>query len=303
METSHNKDKPIMLALLGRHALATLTAMLLVMATVGIARAEVDWPKPAGFVNDFANVLTTEQAAELDQIAKDLKAGNGAELAIAIVPATDPLDPKSYAVELFAKWGVGRKGKDDGVLVLLAMAERRIEVEVGYGLEGVLPDGRVGRILDEFAVPHFREGRMGEGLVAAAQALAKAAAGGEGADAIGAAPTSAPDTGFPGGALAFTLTLPVLILLATVLKKPMMLMTGTVGILGGLSVFGLLGGLIGLSLGMLLGYFLKVSPGGPGGGTGGGGFGRGGFGGGGSSSGGGGFGGGRSGGGGAGRGW
>lgn len=289
-----------------RHAGRIAIALAIVLGAGADADAGSDWPAPKGFVNDFAGVLSGEQAATLEGIATSLKAGSGAELAIAVVPTVAPLDPKTYAVELFSRWGIGRKGKDDGLLILLAMAERRVEVEVGYGLEGVLPDGRVGRILDEFAVPHFREGRMGEGLVATADALARVVTGVEGADAIGADASPGPDGGFPHGPIAFILSLPILLLLAAVLKRPMMVLTGTAGVLGGLSLFGLLGGLIGLGLGLLVGFLLPKTPaGGSGWGSGGGGFGGGGFGGrrGGSSGGFGGFGGGRSGGGGAGRGW
>jgi uncharacterized protein len=290
-----------------RHAGRAVIALAIVLGVGTNAGAETDWPEPRGFVNDFAGVLSSEQAATLQTIATRLKEGSGAELAIVTVETVAPLDAKTYAVELFSRWGIGRKDRDDGLLILLAMAERRIEVEVGYGLEGALPDGRVGRILDQFAVPHFREGRMGEGLVATAEALSQVAAGTEGADAIGADASAEPDKGFPHGPIAFLLSLPILLLLGTVLKRPMMVLTGTVGVLGGLSLFGLIGGLIGLGLGLVIGYFLPRTPSGGsgwgsgGGGVGGGGLGGGGFGGG--RSGGGGFGGGRSGGGGAGRGW
>lgn len=284
---------------------SAVAVLALALAAAAVARAGSDLPAPRGFVNDFANVLTADQAAALERVAQGLKDGTGAELAIAILPSTAPLDPKTYAVDLFAKWGIGRKGRDDGVLVLLAIAERRIEVEVGYGLEGALPDGRVGRILDEAAIPRFREGRMGEGLVATAEALARVVAGAPGADAIGAA-GAGEEGGFPLHPVAFMLSLPILLGLATVLRRPMMVMTGTAGVLGGLSIAGLLGGAIGLGLGVGLAFLLPKAPaGGSGWGTGGGGFGgglpRGGFGGGGGGFGG--FGGGRSGGGGAGRGW
>ena len=292
-----------------RHAPAsTLAVLALALAAATTAQAEQELPAPRGFVNDFANILSTDQTASLERIAQGLKEGTGAELAVAIMPSTTPLDPKTYAVDLFTKWGIGRKGQDDGVLVLLAIAERRIEVEVGYGLEGVLPDGRVGRILDEAAIPHFREGRMGEGLVATAEALAQVVSNAPGADAIGAA-GSGEEGGFPLHPIGFLVSLPILLGLATVLRRPMMVMTGTAGVLGGMSIAGLIGGAIGLALGVGLAFLLPKAPaGGSGWGTGGGGFGgglpRGGFGGGGGGGGGfGGFGGGRSGGGGAGRGW
>lgn len=290
-----------------RHAERGAIFLAMMLGVVRVAVGDVSWPSARGFVNDLAGVLSDDQASALEGIATRLKEGSGAELAIAIVPSAAPLDPKSYAVGLFERWGPGRMGRDDGVLILLAMAERRIEVEVGYGLEGVLPDGRVGRILDAVAVPHFREGRMGEGLVATAEALAQVVGGAEGADAIGAVPEEGGNTLLQ--MLLILGAMPLLLVLATVAKRPMLLLSGMAGVAGGMSLFGLLGGLIGLGLGLAVGFLLpKTFPGGsgwgPGGGAGGGGLGRGGFGGGRGGSGGfGGFGGGRSGGGGAGRGW
>ena len=141
------------------------------------AAGQVTFPEPQGFINDFAGVLTAVQKLELDQVASSLEQDNGAELAVAIVETVAPLDPKAFAVQLFEAWGIGERGHDNGVLILLAMAERRIEIEVGYGLEGVLTDAVCGRLLDDWAIPHFRQGDMGEGTVAVARAVARVAAG------------------------------------------------------------------------------------------------------------------------------
>lgn len=78
---------------------------------------------------------------------------------------------------LFEQWGIGKKGQDRGLLLLNAIEERRIRVEVGYGLEGALPDGKVGAILDEFAVPMLREGRPGAAYFATVRELARVALG------------------------------------------------------------------------------------------------------------------------------
>lgn len=148
---------------------------ILILASFSFA--DVKFPAPKGFVNDFAGVLSPSQLTQLRSITSSLKQKNGSELAVVTVKSVAPLDPKMYAVKLFNKWGIGEKGKDNGVLLLLAMEERRVEIEVGYGLEGVLTDATCGRILDNYAVPKFKQGKMGEGLVAAAGAIAKVAAG------------------------------------------------------------------------------------------------------------------------------
>jgi uncharacterized protein len=93
-------------------------------------------------------------------------------MAVAIVKRAAPADPKTYAHELFNKWKVGKKGKDNGLLILLAMEERRVEIEVGYGLEGVINDAKAGSILDRYVIPYFKQGQFGEGLYNGAAALA-----------------------------------------------------------------------------------------------------------------------------------
>lgn len=92
------------------------------------------------------------------------------------VASTDPLDPKEYTTGLFNEWGIGGP-EDSGLLILLAVAERAIEVEPGYGLEGVLPDGLIGAVIDQEGMPHFREGDYGAGITAMAKAYARILAG------------------------------------------------------------------------------------------------------------------------------
>ncbi|HHW13905.1 MAG TPA: TPM domain-containing protein [Firmicutes bacterium] len=134
-------------------------------------------PPPAeGRVVDAAGMLGAAAVRRLNATLADLEAKNGVEIGVATVPTTEPLTPDQYAVELFEAWGIGKKGQDNGLLILLAQRERRIKVEVGYGLEGIFPDGRVGRLLDDYALPALKEGRYGAGLVALVDELARIAA-------------------------------------------------------------------------------------------------------------------------------
>lgn len=264
---------------------------------------EVNFPSPTGFVNDYAGVLTADQKQSLEQISQSLKQTNGAELAIAIVDSVEPLDSKLYAVKLFEKWKIGEKGKDNGVLVLLAMKERRIEIEVGYGLEGVLPDALAGQILDDYAVPSFKEGKMGEGVIATAKAVASVVSKEENAPKLHAKTAETND----GQELFFVFILIGVILigiLGAAKDRPLSLVFGIFGTVFGYAFIGFVGGLLGAVIGLILGFIFNVKGGGNWGGwtNSGGGFG-GGFGGGGGDSGFGGFGGGGSGGGGAGRSW
>src|SRR3989338_2967538 len=150
-----------------------LCLSVLVVISAGVATAaEPAYPSYTGFVNDFAGVIDTATRDKLKGLCKTLEEKTSAELAIATVKTVAPLDSKTYAVKLFEKWQIGKKGKDNGLLVLLAMEERRVEIEVGYGLEGVINDAKAGEILDKYVVPFFKQGKFGDGLYNGAEALA-----------------------------------------------------------------------------------------------------------------------------------
>lgn len=127
-------------------------------------------PPPAEPVGNVSNlgvgaVLPEHEVAMRGQIERIAREG-AAMVAVAAVDDVSPMTTKEWAVEAFEKWGVGEAGKDNGVLVVFALKQRRIEVETGYGIEGRLPDAAVGRLLDRHAIPEFKRGRWGEGLVA-----------------------------------------------------------------------------------------------------------------------------------------
>jgi uncharacterized protein len=134
--------------------------------------AGLDLPRPVGYVNDYVGLLTSREADRLDDLAKTLAARTGAEMAVAIVKTAAPADPKTYAHELFNQWGLGEKQKHNGLLIFLAQEEKRIEIEVGYGLEGAINDAKAGAILDRYVIPYFKQGQFGEGLYNGAAALA-----------------------------------------------------------------------------------------------------------------------------------
>ncbi len=137
------------------------------------------FPTPHGFVNDFAGVLDAPTAARLTELAEGLRRDAGVELAVVTVPSYAPeasLD--DYAVGLFQAWSIGKAREDNGLLLIMALAERRVRIEVGYGLEPVVTDGRAGAIIDAEILPAFRRGEYGEGLFRGAAALAKLVATG-----------------------------------------------------------------------------------------------------------------------------
>ncbi len=135
---------------------------------------EVPNPRPAGgWVTDMADVVPSATEAELNRLLDSLEQDTGVEIAVVTVPDAGDQVPRDFATELFNRWGIGKAGRDDGVLILLVLDARRVEVETGYGIEPVLPDGRVGAILDRDAVPYFRQGDYGTGLLRTVEAMAQ----------------------------------------------------------------------------------------------------------------------------------
>ena len=134
---------------------------------------------PQGPVSDWAELLSPEQKSDLNSRMEALKASNGAELAVVTVKSLQGGEIDDFAQKLFAQWGIGQKGKDNGVLLLIAVEDRKMRIEVGYGMEGVLPDAKTGRIQDEYIVPRFKEGNYAQGLMDGADALLKVMGGSE----------------------------------------------------------------------------------------------------------------------------
>lgn len=122
-----------------------------------IAVATQDLPKPAGRIADLANVIDAATEADLDRRLDALEQKTTTEIAVVTVPSLDGMSVEDYAVRLFKEWGVGQAQSDNGVLVLVAPQQREMRIEVGYGLEGILPDGLAGQIIRDDFIPRFRE--------------------------------------------------------------------------------------------------------------------------------------------------
>lgn len=142
-----------------------IAALCCVAALFTSAVLHADLPRPAGAINDFAHVLSASEVQTLAALAEDVERTTGAEIAVATVTSLDGLTVEEYATKLFAAWGVGRAGSDNGVLILVAPSERAMRIEVGYGLEAVLPDGLAGQIIRESFLPAFRDNAYGRGIV------------------------------------------------------------------------------------------------------------------------------------------
>jgi uncharacterized protein len=138
--------------------LPLLAGLFLFSAKPASAENVADLPQPTDYVSDFAHVLSPEAVAHLDSICAELDhTAANAQVAVVTVHDLNGDDAADYADQLETKWKMGRKGSDRGVLVLLAVADRKYRIEVGYGLEGILPDGKIGDIGREM-VPDLRAG-------------------------------------------------------------------------------------------------------------------------------------------------
>ncbi len=124
------------------------------------------------WVTDMAGVLDETTEAKLNSVISELEAKNGTEIAVVTVAETAPsASPKEFTTTLFNYWGVGKKGKDNGVLFLISKGDRRVEIETGYGIEAILPDAKVANIIDSKIIPPFKQGNFNGGTLAGTQAL------------------------------------------------------------------------------------------------------------------------------------
>jgi uncharacterized protein len=123
------------------------------------------FPPPTGKVNDFASLLPAGDRQSLEDLLTSLERETGAEVAVVTVSGLEGRTVEDYANRLFGEWGIGKRGQDNGVLILVARDDRQMRIEVGYGLEGILPDGLAGAIIRDTFLPRFRDGRYREGIV------------------------------------------------------------------------------------------------------------------------------------------
>lgn len=127
------------------------------------------------WVTDLAGALRPDTIARLNDTIGGFERTTTGEMAVVVVRSLDGAPIEDAAARLFELWGIGKRGKDNGLLLLWSTGDRRVRVEVGYGLEGVLPDGKVGAILDTYVIPRFRASEFDEGILAGVDALLAAA--------------------------------------------------------------------------------------------------------------------------------
>jgi len=142
-------------------------AALLASAAFGLDTSKL---KPTGYVNDFAHALDSGSARRLEAYCANLERTTGVQMAIVLVPSLEGEPVEDATNRLFREWGIGKKGKDDGLLILLAVQDHRDRVEIGYGLEPIVTDGDAGGVLRGIR-PILRQGNYSGAILAAADEL------------------------------------------------------------------------------------------------------------------------------------
>ena len=122
------------------------------------------FPEPSGYVNDFASILDGPDEEYLETFLTALERDTSAEVVVVTVKSLDGMTIENYANRLFAEWGIGKKQRDNGILLLVAPDDRSVRIEVGYGLEAVLPDGLAGDIIRTEIIPEFSAGNFPRGV-------------------------------------------------------------------------------------------------------------------------------------------
>ncbi len=256
-----------------------LCCLMLVSAGSALAQALAPIPPLDSPVVDTTGTLDAAQRQALVQQALALQQRKGSQLQVLIVPSTQPEDIAQYTTRVFDQWSIGRKGVDDGVLLVVARNDRRVRIEPGYGLEGAIPDAIANRVIQEYLVPRFRDNDYAGGITEATAALVKLVDGEE----LPAPVASNRDPGdgdanffvalFIGGFASMLARL-----LFARRSRPL---KGVLAALLGGGAGWLLLSLAGGGIAAAAAFFLSLGGLSPGGFAGGGGFGRGGFGGGG----------------------
>ena len=194
-------------------------------------------------VVDSTGTLGAEDKAGLVARLSELEQAKGAQIAIVMLPTTQPESIEQFGIRLAEAWKIGRKGVDDGIIVIVAKDDRQMRIEVGYGLEGAIPDAIAKRIIDEQMVPRFREGDFAGGLRSTVELLAKAIDG----EPLPAPKTKTDDSAYDSDTLLF-----VAIFVASIARA-------LFGIAGSLAVSALAGWLAWMSFGSVIAALIAAA--------------------------------------------
>ncbi len=154
---------------LRRPFLATIVSIFLAAALA----SALDVPPLRGRVNDYAGVMSQDQARSLESQLAQFEQETGHQVAVLTIPTLDGEDIEGFSIRVAESWKIGKKGFDNGVILVVAVKDRRLRLEVGYGLEGVLPDAIAKTITSNYIVPSFRSQDYAGGIIAGIDAVLK----------------------------------------------------------------------------------------------------------------------------------
>ena len=148
-----------------------LVTILLFFNSLSVLALDVPNPPKNGYVLDQTQTLTKEEIQSMNRMGLELQKKTKAQITVLLIPTLDGEDVSDYANRVFRAWGIGDKEKNNGVLFLIALKDKQMRIEVGYGLEGAINDGKAGEILDQYAIPYFQKGKFGTGITGTFQVL------------------------------------------------------------------------------------------------------------------------------------
>lgn len=189
--------------------------ILLFLSQISLIYGQGDFPQvpdPPRLVNDFSNTLSKDEVNRLEGKLLAYNDSTSTQVTIVMIRSVGPYDISDYAFQLGDKWGIGQKDRDNGLLILAAMEDRKVFIATGYGLEGAIPDVLAKRIVDQLIVPNFRMGNYYEGLDKATDMVFKLASGEYEAEEV----TS---SGEHGGALVFFLFIILFFVILPLIKN------------------------------------------------------------------------------------
>ena len=151
--------------------------ILLVLALLCQPLAAREIPAAKGYINDYAKMISPQSEARLERALQSFELSDSTQISVLTIDSLEGEDLEGFSIRVAEKWGIGQKGKDNGVLLLVTKKERKARLEVGFGLEGVLTDLLSGRIIDDVITPSFKAGKFDQGFEAGVVAVVQATRG------------------------------------------------------------------------------------------------------------------------------
>lgn len=148
-----------------RRALLFISVATVILCAPAVSVSHDNHLTPVGFVNDFAGIIDSGTSTKLTQLLTVFEQSTGIEIAVVTISSLDNIPIEDYATHLFEDWGIGKKAKDNGLLIIVAPNEKKMRIEAGYGLEGAINDAVAGRIIRDTMIPWFKNGDFSTGIL------------------------------------------------------------------------------------------------------------------------------------------